>query len=148
MEDNQDYSETSLISLVEKYRRTRENRLNLERQAKELEQGEERFLKSQVLSIMNEQGFGSVNLKTEDGGLRVVKRTQKVFFISDKELFARAVMSAMVKYAQTGKLMSEGLLTQMRVSREAVEQFAAETNAELSDLGVSFMETENIAITK
>lgn len=134
----------SLHSLVSRYAQVRAERLELERKAKELAQGEEAELRKAILLEMSAQGFKSVNI---EGVGRVVNKETSHYEIGDIELLARTMFETMLAAAREGRPFSDGLLLQKRISREGIENLT-EQGAALDTMGVSRVTRQDLSITK
>lgn len=134
----------NLHSLVSRYAQVRAERLELERKAKEIAQGEEAELRKTILLEMSAQGFKSVNI---EGIGRVVNKETSHYEIGDIELFARTMFETMLAAAREGRPFSDGLLLQKRISREGIENLT-EQGAALDAMGVSRVIRQDLSITK
>ena len=137
----------NLTSLANEYIAVRTQRLELEKQAKELAHGREAELRQAILLEMSAQGFKSVNL---EGVGRVVSKETKHYEIKDIELLARGMFRAMLEAAQAGRPFSDGLLLQKRLSREGLDNLMENSTVDssLDALGVFQVVRNDLSITK
>lgn len=134
----------NLHSLVSRYAQVRAERLELERKAKEIAQGEEAELRKAIQLEMSAQGFKSINI---EGIGRVVNKETNHYEIGDIELLARTMFETMLAAAREGRPFSDGLLLQKRISREGIENLT-EQGAALDAMGVSRVTRQDLSITK
>lgn len=137
----------NLTSLASEYIRVRTQRLELEKQAKEIAQGREAELRQAILLEMSAQGFKSVNL---EGIGRVVSKETKHYEIKDIELLARRMFQAMLDAAKDGRPFSDGLLLQKRLSREGLDNLMENSTVDgsLDAMGVCQVVRNDLSITK
>lgn len=134
---------SSLRDLCVQYAEVRGRRTELERQAKELKEGQEADLQEAILAEMSAQGLKSANV---EGIGRVVSRDTGYYEITDIDALARQMLAIMVENHKMGRPLSDGLLLQRRVSRENLE-LALEDNPE-ANYGVNFAVKTTLSITK
>ena len=108
----------TLPALISRYIDARRRRLELEAQAQEIAAGEERPLQEQILALMAADGVSSLKL---DGIGRVVRRSKGHYEIRDTEKLARVMLKNMCVAVQNGRPITDAMLLQRRVSRDAVE---------------------------
>ena len=109
-----------LKDLVVQCKNLQEQRRELEAQAKEVKSKEEE-LKTQIIGIMQAQTVvTSVHYK---GLAYVVLTDKKHLEIVDKELFSQTVLRSLVAAYQEGRPFLDGLLTQLRPSKESVYSY-------------------------
>lgn len=134
----------NLTSLASRYVRVRAERLELERKAKEIAQGEEAELRKRILLEMSAQGFKSINI---EGIGRIVNKETSHYEIGDIERLARTMFETMLAAAREGRPFSDGLLLQKRISREGIENLTEQGTA-LDAMGVSKVTRQDLSVTK
>lgn len=134
----------NLTSLASRYVQVRAERLELERKAKEIAQGEEAELRKRILLEMSAQGFKSINI---EGIGRIVNKETSHYEIGDIERLARTMFETMLAAAREGRPFSDGLLLQKRISREGIENLTEQGTA-LDAMGVSKVTRQDLSVTK
>lgn len=149
----------SITDLVESYIEVRTRRQELEAKANDIKNGEEQELKTLILAEMAAQGMKSVHL---EGVGRVTSRVSYHYEIKDMEKLSKCMFKAMATAIENGRPVSDGLLLQRRVSKEALENLIGDTvqkvnqNASQEDydriseylFGVKNVGKNNLSITK
>lgn len=136
----------TLPALISRYAEVRRKRLELESQAKEIAVSEELPLQEQILALMAADGVSSLKL---DGIGRVVRRSKGHYEIRDSEKLARAMLKNMCVAVQDGRPLTDAMLLQRRVSRDAVETLCeGREPAELEALGLAYVEKDELSITR
>lgn len=80
----------------------------------------EEELKAQIINIMQTQTMPSIHYK---GLAHVVLTDKKHLEVVDKELFSQTVLRSLVVAYQEGRPFLDGLLTQLRPSKESVYSY-------------------------
>lgn len=106
-----------LPNLVSQLISTRKARQDVEKKVKEFKE-QEKTLQEAVMLEMASQGLASANL---EGLARVVIAEKPHYEIADPEAFALYCMKKMLDSFRKGGMLSDGILLQRRISREAIE---------------------------
>lgn len=126
--------------LVEKFIAVRTKRRELDEQSNNLKL-QENELKSQLLEKM--QSLQQSSVSYDDLG-KVIRTTKRHYEIRDKDLFARAILQSIVEAVQAGGTFYDGLLVQLRPSKDAVD-FYLESHPN-DTIGLENVETYDITI--
>lgn len=141
-----------LNQLVTEYIAVRKKRMQLEKEAAELKQEQEEPLKDAILMEMSSIGVKSVKF---EGIGTVCCKASSYYEISDIETLTKFMLEQIVKCANEGRPLSDGLLLQGRVKRDNLEEYIGDyvsletaENAELSRFGVRRVDKPVLSITK
>lgn len=137
---------STIRELTARYVDVRARRLELEAKAREIQQGEEAELQQMILALMHAEGISSLKF----AGLgRVVRRSKGHYEINDIEKVVLAMLKNMATAYREGRPLADALLLQRRISRENLETLCEDMSTKtLADLGVAFVEKEELAVTK
>lgn len=140
----------SLMDLAAQYVSARQERLALEKQAKEIQTGREKDLKELLLLEMSSSGLTSANIK---GVGKVVCRVSSHYEITDIETLALTMFKKMLECGQQGRPLSDALLLQARVHRENLETHVGDHDDSvmeqiLASYGVKKASKIDLAVTK
>lgn len=125
----------------------RNERLALEKKAADLKRDIEEPLRVQILQVMAAQGLKSANV---EGLGRVVCKESRHYEITDIESLAYQTFKLMVKAAEEGRPLSDGLLLQRRVHRENLDAMieAAGGMGKAAEFGVRSVTKTDLSYTK
>lgn len=125
----------------------RNERLALEKKAADLKRDIEEPLRVQILQVMAAQGLKSANV---EGLGRVVCKESRHYEITDIESLAYQTFKLMVKAAEEGRPLSDGLLLQRRVHRENLDAMieAAGGMGKATEFGVRSVTKTDLSYTK
>lgn len=125
----------------------RNERLALEKKAADLKRDIEEPLRVQILQVMAAQGLKSANV---EGLGRVVCKESHHYEIMDIEGLAYQMFKSMVKAAEEGRPLSDGLLLQRRVHRENLDAMieAAGGMGKAAEFGVRNVTKTDLSYTK
>lgn len=125
----------------------RNERLALEKKAADLKRDIEEPLRVQILQVMAAQGLKSANV---EGLGRVVCKESHHYEIMDIESLAYQTFKLMVKAAEDGRPLSDGLLLQRRVHRENLDAVieAAGGMDKAAEFGVRNVTKTDLSYTK
>lgn len=133
----------------------RSKRLDLERQAEEIRNGEEKDLTNQILAVMSAEGLKSFHLP---GVAKVASRTTYHYELTDINALVMLSFKQMIQAGKDGRPLSEGLMFQRRPSKENIEAYLHDTlrltpdddtyDAACAGLGVAHVGKDVLSITK
>jgi hypothetical protein len=136
----------TLPVLISRYIEARRQRLELEAQAAEIATERERPLQEQILALMAADGVSSLKL---EGIGRVVRRSKGHYEIRDTEKLARVMLKNMCVAVQNGRPLTDAMLLQRRVSRDAVETLCdGREPAALEAIGLAYVEKDELSISR
>lgn len=132
--------------MVQRYASLNAQRMQYEKLAKELKAQEDEVKRS-ILLEMAASGIQSVHL---EGLGRVVKTMRNHYEITDINSLALQMFRHMIYCAKNGRQLSDALLLQGRVSREALEALLPDdaTDADMAAFGVKKAEEPVLSIRK
>lgn len=142
---------SNLMALSEQYIGVRQERLALEKKAKEIQNGREKDLRELILLEMSSSGLKSANIK---GVGKVVCRESSHYEITDIEALALTMFKKMIECGQQGRPLSDALLLQARIHRDNLETHVGELENDtelermLSSYGVKKASKLDLAVTK
>lgn len=142
----------TLPDLIAEYAKVKAERMSFEKKAAELKRDMEEPLKQLILMEMASSGVKSVNI---DGIGSVAAKTSDHYEITDMEKLAYFMLQQMVKCAQEGRPLSDGVLLQARVSRAVIEEYLGDSinmaeadDAALAPFGVKLVSKPDLSVTR
>lgn len=141
----------TLTEMVTCLKKARENRANLEKQAKGIKEIEN-DLERRILMEMAAQGLKTVHV---EGVARVSSKDAYHYELADIEKLSKEMFYGMMKAIEHGRPISDGLLLQQRISKSNLEDILTAkypdgniTPEALDELGIRKVEEKTISLTK
>jgi hypothetical protein len=144
-----------LNNLVKRLVSVRAKRLDLEKQADELKNGEEKDLTTQILALMSSGGMKSCHIP---GVARLASKTTYHYEITDIDALVMLSFKQMIQAGKEGRPISEGLMFQRRPSKENIEAYMHDIlritpdddgyDASCAGVGVAHVGKETLSVTK
>lgn len=139
-----------LNELAKMFVDVRTKRLALEKEANEIKNGAEKLLRYSLLMMLEANGVKSVHV--ENIG-RIVRTEKNFYSIADLEKFAYRMFKSMQKAQEEGRPLSNALLLQKRVHKEALESHMDTLDIEEKDklaelFGINYITVNDISFTQ
>ena len=146
---------SGLNELAARLVQVRARRLELESQADEIRNGEERELTDQIMALMSADGLKSCNIP---GVARLATRTTHHYEITDIEALTMTMFKQMILALKSGRKISDGLMFQRRPSKENIEAYMHDAlnlspedegyNTACAGAGIAFVDKDVLSVTK
>lgn len=146
---------SGLNELAARLVQVRARRLELESQADEIRNGEEKELTDQILALMSADGLKSCNIP---GVARLATRTTHHYEITDIEALSMTMFKQMILALKSGRKISDGLMFQRRPSKENIEAYMHDAlnlspedegyNTACAGAGIAFVDKDVLSVTK
>ena len=146
---------SGLNELAARLVQVRARRLELESQADEIRNGEEKELTDQILALMSADGLKSCNIP---GVARLATRTTHHYEITDIEALTMTMFKQMILALKSGRKISDGLMFQRRPSKENIEAYMHDAlnlspedegyNTACAGAGIAFVDKDVLSVTK
>lgn len=146
---------SGLNELAARLVQVRARRLELESQADEIRNGEEKELTDQIMALMSADGLKSCNIP---GVARLATRTTHHYEITDIEALSMTMFKQMILALKSGRNISDGLMFQRRPSKENIEAYMHDAlnlspedegyNTACAGAGIAFVDKDVLSVTK
>lgn len=146
---------SGLNELAARLVQVRARRLELESQADEIRNGEEKELTDQIMALMSADGLKSCNIP---GVARLATRTTHHYEITDIEALSMTMFKQMILALKSGRKISDGLMFQRRPSKENIEAYMHDAlnlspedegyNTACAGAGIAFVDKDVLSVTK
>lgn len=146
---------SGLNELAARLVQVRARRLELESQADEIRNGEEKELTDQIMALMSADGLKSCNIP---GVARLATRTTHHYEITDIESLSMVMFKQMILALKSGRKISDGLMFQRRPSKENIEAYMHDAlnispedegyNTACAGAGIAFVDKDVLSVTK
>ena len=146
---------SGLNELAARLVQVRARRLELESQADEIRNGEEKELTDQIMALMSADGLKSCNIP---GVARLATRTTHHYEITDIEALSMTMFKQMILALKSGRNVSDGLMFQRRPSKENIEAYMHDAlnlspedegyNTACAGAGVAYVDKDVLSVTK
>lgn len=146
---------SGLNELAARLVQVRARRLELESQADEIRNGEEKELTDQIMALMSADGLKSCNIP---GVARLTTRTTHHYEITDIEALSMTMFKQMILALKSGRKISDGLMFQRRPSKENIEAYMHDAlnlspedegyNTACAGAGIAFVDKDVLSVTK
>lgn len=146
---------SGLNELAARLVQVRARRLELESQADEIRNGEEKELTDQIIALMSADGLKSCNIP---GVARLATRTTHHYEITDIEALSMTMFKQMILALKSGRKISDGLMFQRRPSKENIEAYMHDAlnlspedegyNTACAGAGIAFVDKDVLSVTK
>lgn len=146
---------SGLNELAARLVQVRARRLELESQADEIRNGEEKELTDQIMALMSADGLKSCNIP---GVARLATRTTHHYEITDIEALSMTMFKQMILALKSGRKISDGLMFQRRPSKENIEAYMHDAlnlspedegyNAACAGAGIAYADKDVLSVTK
>ena len=146
---------SGLNELAARLVQVRARRLELERQADEIRNGEEKELTDQIMALMSADGLKSCNIP---GVARLATRTTHHYEITDIEALSMTMFKQMILALKSGRNVSDGLMFQRRPSKENIEAYMHDAlnlspedegyNTACAGAGIAYVDKDVLSVTK
>lgn len=146
---------SGLNELAARLVQVRARRLELESQADEIRNGEEKELTDQIMALMSADGLKSCNIP---GVARLATRTTHHYEITDIEALSMTMFKQMILALKSGRNVSDGLMFQRRPSKENIEAYMHDAlnlspedegyNTACAGAGIAFVDKDVLSVTK
>lgn len=146
---------SGLNELAARLVQVRARRLELESQADEIRNGEEKELTDQILALMSADGLKSCNIP---GVARLATRTTHHYEITDIEALSMTMFKQMILALKSGRKISDGLMFQRRPSKENIEAYMHDAlnlspedegyNTACAGAGIAYVDKDVLSVTK
>ena len=144
-----------LNELAARLVQVRARRLELESQADEIRNGEEKELTDQIMALMSADGLKSCNIP---GVARLATRTTHHYEITDIEALSMTMFKQMILALKSGRNVSDGLMFQRRPSKENIEAYMHDAlnlspedegyNTACAGAGIAYVDKDVLSVTK
>lgn len=146
---------SGLNELAVRLVQVRARRLELESQADEIRNGEEKELTDQIMALMSADGLKSCNIP---GVARLATRTTHHYEITDIEALSMTMFKQMILALKSGRNISDGLMFQRRPSKENIEAYMHDAlnlspedegyNTACAGAGIAYVDKDVLSVTK
>ena len=146
---------SGLNELAARLVQVRARRLELESQADEIRNGEEKELTDQIMALMSADGLKSCNIP---GVARLATRTTHHYEITDIEALSMTMFKQMILALKSGRNVSDGLMFQRRPSKENIEAYMHDAlnlspedegyNTACAGAGIAYVDKDVLSVTK
>lgn len=146
---------SGLNELAARLVQVRARRLELESQADEIKNGEEKELTDQIMALMSADGLKSCNIP---GVARLATRTTHYYAITDIESLSMVMFKQMILALKSGRKISDGLMFQRRPSKENIEAYMQDAlnlspedegyNTACAGAGIAYVDKDTLSVTK
>lgn len=146
---------SGLNELAARLVQVRARRLELESQADEIRNGEEKELTDQIMALMSADGLKSCNIP---GVARLATRTTHHYEITDIEALSMTMFKQMILALKSGRKISDGLMFQRRPSKENIEAYMHDAlnlspedegyNTACAGAGIAYVDKDVLSVTK
>lgn len=146
---------SGLNELAARLVQVRARRLELESQADEIRNGEEKELTDQIIALMSADGLKSCNIP---GVARLATRTTHHYEITDIEALSMTMFKQMILALKSGRKISDGLMFQRRPSKENIEAYMHDAlnlspedegyNTACAGAGIAYVDKDVLSVTK
>ena len=146
---------SGLNELAARLVQVRARRLELESQADEIRNGEEKELTDQIMALMSADGLKSCNIP---GVARLIARTTHHYEITDIEALSMTMFKQMILALKSGRNVSDGLMFQRRPSKENIEAYMHDAlnlspedegyNTACAGAGIAYVDKDVLSVTK
>lgn len=146
---------SGLNELAVRLVQVRARRLELESQADEIRNGEEKELTDQIMALMSADGLKSCNIP---GVARLATRTTHHYEITDIEALSMTMFKQMILALKSGRNVSDGLMFQRRPSKENIEAYMHDAlnlspedegyNTACAGAGIAYVDKDVLSVTK
>lgn len=146
---------SGLNELAARLVQVRARRLELESQADEIRNGEEKELTDQIMALMSADGLKSCNIP---GVARLATRTTHHYEITDIEALSMTMFKQMILALKSGRKISDGLMFQRRPSKENIEAYMHDAlnlspedegyNTACAGAGIALVDKDVLSVTK
>lgn len=146
---------SGLNELAARLVQVRARRLELESQADEIRNGEEKELTDQIMALMSADGLKSCNIP---GVARLATRTTHHYEITDIEALSMTMFKQMILALKSGRKISDGLMSQRRPSKENIEAYMHDAlnlspedegyNTACAGAGIAYVDKDVLSVTK